>query len=155
MSEEQEPAPGKSGKIIQIDKAEVHNLLDQKVRKSVEETLNGLLDAEADELCGAQRYERSPVLNGCTQQSMTPFIPRAKWVIGIKASVGDSEALEFVRAFYRVAAGRDIPAAFEIARTSVKLNANAEVDGLELRDGRKRRRNARLFRVMRIFAIVT
>jgi transposase-like protein len=30
------------------------------VRDSVEETLNGLLEAEADELCGAKRYERSP-----------------------------------------------------------------------------------------------
>jgi transposase-like protein len=29
------------------------------VRTSVEETLNGLLEAEADELCGAKRYERS------------------------------------------------------------------------------------------------
>ena len=28
--------------------------------RSVEETLNGLLEAEADELCGAKRYERSP-----------------------------------------------------------------------------------------------
>lgn len=30
------------------------------VRSSVEATLNGLLDAEADQLCGAQRYERTP-----------------------------------------------------------------------------------------------
>jgi putative transposase len=30
------------------------------VRSTVEETLNGLLDAEADELCGASRYERTP-----------------------------------------------------------------------------------------------
>ena len=30
------------------------------VRGTVEETLNALLDAEADELCKAQRYERSP-----------------------------------------------------------------------------------------------
>ena len=29
------------------------------MRQSVEETLNGLLEAEADELCGAKRYERS------------------------------------------------------------------------------------------------
>jgi transposase-like protein len=29
------------------------------VRSSVEETLNGLLDAEAEQICGAQRYERS------------------------------------------------------------------------------------------------
>jgi transposase-like protein len=33
--------------------------LDEIVRSSVEETLNGLLDAEADQICGAQRYERS------------------------------------------------------------------------------------------------
>lgn len=59
MSEEQESGPGNSGKIIQIDEAEVNNLLDRKVRESVEQTLNGLLDAEADELCGAKRYERS------------------------------------------------------------------------------------------------
>ena len=33
------------------------------VRSSVEETLNGLLDAEADSICRAQRYERSPERN--------------------------------------------------------------------------------------------
>jgi transposase-like protein len=32
---------------------------DHVVRGSVEETLNALLDAEADRLCNAQRYERS------------------------------------------------------------------------------------------------
>jgi putative transposase len=31
------------------------------VRSSVEETLNGLLDAEADRICGAERYQRSAV----------------------------------------------------------------------------------------------
>jgi putative transposase len=34
--------------------------VDAVVRDAVEKTLNDLLDAEADELCGAQRYERSP-----------------------------------------------------------------------------------------------
>src|SRR5437773_6161730 len=33
--------------------------LDRVVRSTVEETLNALLDAEADRLCNAQRYERS------------------------------------------------------------------------------------------------
>src|SRR5262249_13393576 len=33
--------------------------LERVVRGSVEETLNALLDAEADRLCNAQRYERS------------------------------------------------------------------------------------------------
>lgn len=30
------------------------------VRGAVEETLNAMLDAEADEMCKAQRYEHSP-----------------------------------------------------------------------------------------------
>ena len=34
--------------------------LGELVRSTVEETLNGLLDAEADYICGAERYERSP-----------------------------------------------------------------------------------------------
>src|SRR5262249_8350910 len=46
--------------VIQVNHEEVHKHLDQVVRDSVEATLNALLDAEADELCGARRYERSP-----------------------------------------------------------------------------------------------
>jgi len=45
--------------ILTIDEKEVHNHLDELVRSSVEQTLNQLLDAEADELCGAKRYEHS------------------------------------------------------------------------------------------------
>ena len=47
-------------KIIEINDTEVRGHLRELVRGSVEETLNGLLDAEADALCGAKRYERSP-----------------------------------------------------------------------------------------------
>ncbi len=46
--------------VIRIDEQQVRNHVDELVRASVEETLNKLLDAEADELCGAKRYERSP-----------------------------------------------------------------------------------------------
>jgi transposase-like protein len=46
--------------VIRIDEERVRGHVDQVVRATVEETLNRLLDAEADELCGAQRYERSP-----------------------------------------------------------------------------------------------
>jgi putative transposase len=46
--------------VIQVDQEQVHRHLDGLVRASVEQTLNALLDAEADELCGASRYERSP-----------------------------------------------------------------------------------------------
>lgn len=45
--------------VIKIDEGKVRQHLEEVVRQSVEETLNGLLEAEADELCGAKRYERS------------------------------------------------------------------------------------------------
>jgi transposase-like protein len=47
-------------RLIQVDQAEVQKHLDGLVRDSVEQTLNALLDAEADELCGARRYQRCP-----------------------------------------------------------------------------------------------
>jgi len=47
-------------KVIRIDESEIRGHLDEMVRGTVEETLNSLLDAEADEMCNAQRYERSP-----------------------------------------------------------------------------------------------
>jgi transposase-like protein len=46
-------------KVIRIDEREIRGHLDKLVRGTVEETLNAMLDAEADELCQAQRYERS------------------------------------------------------------------------------------------------
>lgn len=45
--------------IIQVDETAVSRHLDSLVRNSVEQTLNGLLQAEADELCRASRYQRS------------------------------------------------------------------------------------------------
>jgi putative transposase len=44
---------------LRIDAERVDQHLSELVRQSVEQTLNGLLDAEADQLCGAKRYERS------------------------------------------------------------------------------------------------
>lgn len=49
-----------NGSMVQVDEALIRGHVDEVVRKSVEETLNGLLEAEADQLCGAKRYERSP-----------------------------------------------------------------------------------------------
>jgi transposase-like protein len=45
--------------IIQINEGEVHAHVDRMVKQTVEEMLNGMLDAEADRLCQARRYERS------------------------------------------------------------------------------------------------
>lgn len=46
-------------KVIQIDEGQIKAHLGELVRGTVEETLNNLLDAEADQLCNAARYERS------------------------------------------------------------------------------------------------
>lgn len=43
--------------VIKIDQAQVHSHLHEVVRGTVKETLNAMLDAQADQLCNAQRYE--------------------------------------------------------------------------------------------------
>ena len=43
---------------IEVNQEQIKSHLGELVRQSVEETLNGLLDAEADRLCQAKRYER-------------------------------------------------------------------------------------------------
>ncbi len=45
---------------IQVDEGQLQGHVDEVVRTSVEETLNTMLEVEADQLCKAQRYERSP-----------------------------------------------------------------------------------------------
>jgi putative transposase len=47
------------GQVIQIDEARIRDHLGEMVRGTVEEALNAMLEAEADRLCGAGRYERT------------------------------------------------------------------------------------------------
>jgi putative transposase len=47
------------GPVAQIDEGRIQAHLDEVVQSTVEETLNALLDAETDELCGARKYERT------------------------------------------------------------------------------------------------
>ena len=49
----------REAKVIHIDEGELKKNISEIVRQSVEDTLNSLLDAEADELCRAKRYERN------------------------------------------------------------------------------------------------
>jgi len=49
----------KSEKIIQLNESAVRNHLGQIVRSTVEQTLNEMLDAEADRLCNAEKYQRN------------------------------------------------------------------------------------------------
>jgi transposase-like protein len=45
--------------VIAINEGLIKDHLDKSVKTTVEETLNAMLDAEADQLCGARRYEHS------------------------------------------------------------------------------------------------
>ena len=47
------------GQVIRIDEARIKDHLGEMVRGTVEEALNAMLDAEAERLCGAGRYERN------------------------------------------------------------------------------------------------
>ena len=59
-SKEREPKKGsRLGQVVRIETGEIEAHVDQVVRDTVEATLNGLLEAEADRLCRAERYERT------------------------------------------------------------------------------------------------
>ena len=45
--------------VIKINEVQIQDHLGEMVRSTVEETLNAMLDAEADQLCNAQKYERN------------------------------------------------------------------------------------------------
>ena len=49
---------------IRVDEGQLQGHVDEVVRTSVEETLNAMLEAEADQLCKAQRYERADTRAG-------------------------------------------------------------------------------------------
>ena len=57
--EKQEQGKTALTNVVQIDEKQIQVHLDQVVRSTVEETLNALLDAEADRLCRARKYEHS------------------------------------------------------------------------------------------------
>lgn len=73
---------------IKVDEKEIQNHLSSLVRQSVEETLNELLNAEADALCGASRYQRSPERQDTRAGSLFPQIDDARW----RSRFDDSEA---------------------------------------------------------------
>ena len=50
---------GKLSQVIQIDEGKIQEHLGEVVRSTVEESLNAMLDAEADRLCRAEQYERT------------------------------------------------------------------------------------------------
>jgi len=76
----------KRGKIIQIDEEQVKEHLGEIVRGTVQETLNKLLDEEADWLCNARKYERAEGRKdrraATTTASSRP--KQGKWISGCR-----------------------------------------------------------------------
>ena len=54
-----ETVSSEKGKIIQINEGLIENHLGEMVRSTVEETLNNMLNEEANRLCNAEKYQRS------------------------------------------------------------------------------------------------
>jgi hypothetical protein len=53
------PASGENFEgVIRIEEEKIRSHVGEVVRETVAQTLNGLLQADADELCGAKRYAR-------------------------------------------------------------------------------------------------
>lgn len=80
-----------SDKIVQLNEEVIKGEIRELVRESVEETLNGLLEAEAEKLTQAARYERSEERQGyrsghydrnltTTSGEVTLHVPRLKGV---------------------------------------------------------------------------
>ena len=57
---EERNAERELGQVVGIDEGRIQDHLGEMVRSTVEDTLNQMLEAEADRLCGAKRYARSP-----------------------------------------------------------------------------------------------
>lgn len=57
---EERNAERELGQVVRIDEGRIQDHLGEMVRSTVEDTLNQMLEAEADRLCGAKRYARSP-----------------------------------------------------------------------------------------------
>ena len=70
-----------SEKIVQLNEAVIKSEIKELVRGSVEETLNELLEAEAEKLTQAARYERNEQRQGYRSghynRSLTPFLDNA------------------------------------------------------------------------------
>ena len=68
-----------SGNIIQLNEQFIHNELKTIVKNSVEETLNALLDAEADKLVQAERYARDQARKRLSCRTLRKIILNSSW----------------------------------------------------------------------------
>ena len=64
------------GQVVRIDDERVRDYLRNVVRGSVEETLNAMLEAEAEQLCNAGRYERTEARRDTRPAATAASLPR-------------------------------------------------------------------------------
>ena len=104
-----------SDKIVQFNEGAIKNELKDLVRNSVEETLNGLLDQEAEQLTHAAKYERTNNRKGyrsgnysrkldTTSGEVTLKVPKLK---GIPFETAIMAANKFCERFLTVPAYRN------------------------------------------------
>ena len=119
-----------SEKIVQLNEEVIKGQLKELVRGSVEETLNELLEKEAESLTQAARYERSETRQGyrsghydrnltTTSGDVTLHVPRLK---GYPSRLPSSSGIAAGRAAWRRPSSKCIWQAFPCAvwRTSPK-----------------------------------
>src|SRR3979409_1480465 len=101
--------------VIQIDEARIRDHLGEMVRGTVEETPNALLDAEADRLCGAGRYERTQGRQDTRAGSYERSLHTVAGEVNLKEASapdlrdGHHRALPPARELGRGGADRDVP----------------------------------------------
>ncbi len=100
------------GEVIRIDVARIRDHLGEMVRGAVEEALNAMLNAEADRLCNAGRYERS---EGRRDRRAWSYL-RA---LETKAGKVNLEGAEAMTADVRDGDHRALPAARDLGRGSL------------------------------------
>ena len=70
--------------IIQLNQAEIKSQLGEMVRKSVEDTLNAMLDAEADQITQAHKYERTDARQDTRAEHYTRKLATKAGQVGLK-----------------------------------------------------------------------
>jgi hypothetical protein len=70
----------KLSQVIQIDEGKIQAQLGEVVRSTVDETLNAMLDAEADRLRRAERYERTEALQDTRAGSYQPLAATSQFI---------------------------------------------------------------------------
>ena len=73
-----------SGEIVQFNEVAIKNELRELVRNSVEETLNGLLDQEAEQLTQAGKYERASSRQGYRSGKYTRKLETTSGEVALK-----------------------------------------------------------------------